>query len=258
MHKIYCISLSNINQDLIGFNSVKIETKFIDTLASDSFVLKKHFTSSITPWDSFFSLITGASMPTEDDSCIVNLLGTDVTGMSICQRRDVKQLIKKYHNSIDVYQHPNDLATTAIKYIKSDCNFFYAHYVMQDSNENSIIKIDSAFGKLMAAIEEFGDYNESYVLFTAFHGLPGKATPCLLKIPESKSLRFYASSRKVEFVTRDVDIIPTILDFQEEYYKLPPSIDGTTIINNLLGKDQKLYAINRPVLIDYTGEIFLK
>lgn len=254
-HKVYYITVGNIEPDLIGFNGGKLETKFIDILAGDSFVMKKHFTSSIFPWDSFFSVATGMANPDDDDQSLVGLLNSEIDGIVLCPRKDVKAFNNKYEDLVDVHSYPNDFAAKALKYIKSEkCGLFHAHYAYEDN----VFKMDSAIGKLMAAIEEFGDYDESYIVFTAFTGVAGKPSPTLIKIPYSGSIRFYSSMKKVNFVTRDIDILPTVFDLQEEYYRLPLSIDGTSIVNNMMGKDQKLYAINRPMFMDPSGEAFFK
>lgn len=249
MRKVYYISIDNLDKKFVGCFGGAIQTKFIDILSEDSFVFNKHFCSSQDPIMNFFSVVTGKSKPDLDDDCdLISLMTSNFAGVCNVYQKDIKKFNKQYQeiDLINFIVNPMDIVSTSIQHIKNpDCGFYYCHYSLINEGLDSydypqqVIKMDSIIGKLLAGIEEFDDYDDSYIVMSASSG--ETSVPCLFKIPNSTKRTFYNSPHIMNYVSRDIDILPTVFDMEGEYQRLPV-IDGVSVVNNILGKDQKLTA----------------
>lgn len=247
MHrKVFYIAIDNLDPNFLGYLGKEMHTKFIDILAKDSFSLNKHFCSS--PKNNFFNVLTGMFKPDiAEHPSLTDLMSRDFGGVCITNQKNFKATKEKYvdESLIDFIIHPMDMTSKAIKYIKNEeLGFVYFHHTIIDAKPvdttyaEQIYKADIAVGKLLAGIEEFGDYEESYIVLAG----TDIDSPCLFKAPSERNKFLYNASRNVNFVSRDVDILPTIFDMEEEYHRMPVNIDGVSLTNNLVGKDQKLTA----------------
>lgn len=251
MKRIFYISIDNLHHDFTGCFGGEMETKFIDILSADGFILKKHFCSSDSAEENFFSMMTGVTKPDLNEDCdLATLLVDNFAGVCVVPQKDTRKVRKAYiePDLIDIEAFPSDIAASAIKYIRDEeCGFLYIRHAVMDKTAGDrgypeqVFKMDASIGKLLAAIEEYADYDESYVVIT---GSAGKTTvPCIFKAPNSMYRRFYSSNRNVHYLTRDIDILPTIFELEGQLDRLPHSIDGTSIVQNLTGVNQKLSAI---------------
>lgn len=253
MKRIFYISIDNLSASYVGSFGGKMETKFVDILSRDSFLLKKHFCSSDLPSENFFSLMTGVvNYDLNEDFDLPSLAWRRFAGHCLSPQKELKAFKKEYveEDIIDCIASPMDLASnSAADIMDEECGFVYLRYGLIDKQPThaaypeQIFNMDKAIGKVLAAIEEYADYDMSYIVLTGSNS--ANTVPCILKLPTTLNTRFYNANRNVNFVTRDIDIVPTVFDLEDQSPLIPSSIDGVSIANVLAGEDAKISVLRR-------------